>query len=156
MKKLDVGDKAIDFCLSDENGEKVCLKQYRGRWVVLYFYPKDNTAGCTLEAVDFTARMYGFDDRSAVVVGVSPDSARIHCSFVEKYELKVKLLSDATHEVMGKYGTWVFKKKRKKEIYCVERSTFLISPEGRIAFVWRNVKVKGHAGNVLQKLSELQ
>ncbi len=156
MNKLTSGDKAIYFCLPDDSGKDVCLKDFAGRWVVLYFYPKDNTSGCTLEAVDFSRKLDEFEKRNAVIIGVSPDSPKSHCGFREKHDLKITLLSDTDHGVIEKYGAWVLKKMIGREYFGVERSTFLINPNGGIASVWRKVKVKEHVNNVLEKLIELQ
>ncbi len=150
-----MGEKAAEFCLPDEKGEEVCLKDFRGKWVVLYFYPKDNTSGCTMEAVDFTEHIGEFEKMNTVVIGVSPDSPKSHVKFTEKHGLKVKLLSDESHKVLEKYGVWQLKKMYGREYYGVVRSTFLISPDGKIEHEWRKVKVKGHVEDVLKKLKEL-
>jgi len=147
--------KAAAFCLPDEEGKKVCLKDFRGKWVVLYFYPKDNTSGCTMEAVDFTDYSNKFEKMNAVIIGISPDSPKSHVRFMEKHGLKIKLLSDESHEVLEKYGVWQLKKMYGREYYGVVRSTFLISPEGEIEHEWRKVRVKGHVGEVLKKLEEI-
>lgn len=156
MDRVKPGDRAIDFCLQDENEINVCLKDFSGQWIVLYFYPKDNTSGCTLEAVDFSQKLDEFKKRKAVIIGVSPDSPKSHCGFREKNDLKIKLLSDSDHQVIEKYGAWVLKKMYGREYFGVERSTFLIDPEGMICSVWRKVKVKGHVNDVLEKLTEHQ
>lgn len=147
--------KAAAFCLPDEEGKKVCLKDFRGKWVVLYFYPKDNTSGCTMEAVDFTDYSNKFEKMNAVIIGISPDSPKSHVKFMEKHGLKIKLLSDESHDVLEKYGVWQLKKMYGREYYGVVRSTFLISPEGEIEHEWRKVRVKGHVEEVLKKLEEL-
>ena len=156
MDRVKPGDKAVDFCLQDENEINVCLKDFSGQWVVLYFYPKDNTSGCTLEAVDFSQKLGEFKKRKAVIMGVSPDSPKSHCGFRDKNDLKIKLLSDSDHQVIEKYGAWVLKKMYGREYFGVERSTFLIDPEGMIRSVWRKVNVKDHVNDVLQKLIEHQ
>ena len=153
---FEIGQQAPDFCLPNQDEEEVCLRDLRGRWVVLYFYPKDNTSGCTREAVDFTTHLDAFRDHNAVVIGVSPDSTRSHRNFAGKHGLKVTLLSDPEHKVIEQYGAWQLKKMYGREYYGVVRSTFLIDPEGKIAWVWPRVKVKGHVEAVLQKLVELQ
>ncbi len=152
---MDVGDKAFEFCLPDAEGKEVCLRDFRGRWVVLYFYPKDNTPGCTTEALEFTQLLDEFDKLNAVVVGVSKDSVESHRRFVQKHGLRVILLSDTERKVIEAYGVWQLKKRYGRESYGVVRSTFLIDPEGRIAHVWRNVRAKGHAAKVLERLKEL-
>jgi len=156
QKRLEVGDTAPDFCLDNQDGEKVCLKDFRGKWVVLYFYPKDNTPGCTTEAKDFTESLSDFESLDAVVLGVSPDSVESHKKFVEKHNLKITLLSDTSHEVLETYGVWGVKKRFGKEYYGVIRSTFIIDPNGKIAYRWYNVRVKGHVDKVKNKLKELK
>ncbi len=153
---VEVGKEAPEFCLPDENGEKVCLKDLRGKWVVLYFYPKDNTPGCTKEAEDFTELLLEFEKLGTVVLGVSPDSVESHRKFKEKKNLKVKLLSDENKEVLNAYGVWQKKKMYGREYYGVVRTTYLIDPEGKVAHVWKRVKVKGHAETVLNKIKELR
>ncbi len=151
-----VGDLAPDFCLPDQNEEEVCLHHLRGQWVVLYFYPRDNTSGCTREAVDFTRHLDAFAAHNAVVLGVSPDSPRSHRNFAQKHHLRVRLLSDPEREVLTRYGVWQKKRLYGRESWGVVRTTFLIDPEGKIAWVWPRVKVQGHAEAVLAKLQELQ
>jgi peroxiredoxin Q/BCP len=123
---------------------------------VLYFYPKDNTSGCTLEAIDFTKSIDAFEKLNGVVVGVSPDSPKSHCNFRDKHNLKVKLLSDESHDVLNQYGVWVKKSMYGKDYFGVERSTFLINPDGKVVFVWRKVKVPGHIEAVLDKIKSVQ
>ncbi len=153
---VEVGQPAPEFCLPDQNEQNVCLNQFRGKWVVLYFYPKDNTTGCTAEAIDFTALLDAFRAASAEVLGVSPDSPKSHVNFIAKKGLKLRLLSDTEREVLKAYGVWQLKKMYGREYYGVVRSTFLIDPSGKIAYVWPKVKVKGHAEEVLQTLQSLQ
>jgi len=149
-------EKAPDFCLPDKDSNNVCLKDFKGKWIVLYFYPKDNTKGCTLEALDFTENLMEFETMNAVVIGVSPDSVKSHQSFAERHQLQVMLLSDPDHTVLEQYGVWQLKKMYGREYYGVVRSTFLINPEGVIVHSWRNVKVKNHVNIVKEKLQELQ
>lgn len=151
-----VGAVAPDFCLPDQDEQEICLHDLRGQWVVLYFYPKDNTSGCTLEAVEFTRHLDAFAARNATVIGVSPDSPRSHRRFREKHNLQVRLLSDPEHRVLEQYGVWQKKRRYGREYWGVVRTTFLIDPDGRIAWVWPNVRVKGHVEAVLAKLAELQ
>jgi peroxiredoxin Q/BCP len=150
------GELAFSFCLPDADGKRICLKDFQGKWVVLYFYPKDNTSGCTLEAIDFSKSIDAFIKMKAVVIGVSPDSPKSHCHFRDQHNLKVKLLSDENHEILDKYGVWVKKKMYGKEYFGVERSTFLIDPSGRIVSVWRKVNVPGHIEAVLEKMKSIQ
>ena len=145
---------AHDFCLPDENGKKRCLEDFRGKWIVLYFYPKDNTTGCTKEAKDFSQYIEEFEKLNAVVIGISPDSIESHKKFKEKHGLKVILLSDESKETLQKYGVWQLKKMYGRSYYGVVRSTFLIDPDGNIVYEWKRVKVKGHVEDVLKKLKE--
>ena len=124
--------------------------------MVLYFYPKDNTSGCTREAVDFTIRLEDFKNLDAVVLGVSPDSVESHKKFRMKHGLKVILLSDPEHKVIETYGAWGKKKRYGKEYYGVIRSTFLIDPNGIVRKVWRNVRVAGHVDEVFETLKSLR
>ena len=153
--KVEEGGMAPNFCLKNQNGEEVCLKDFKGKWIVLYFYPRDNTKGCTLEAVDFTNHLKDFEELNAVVLGVSPDSVESHRRFADKHGLKVTLLSDRDKDVLKIYGVWKLKKMYGREYYGVERSTFLIDPEGKIRKIWRKVKVKGHVEEVKKVLSEM-
>jgi thioredoxin-dependent peroxiredoxin len=153
---LKAGDTAPDFCLADQDDKEVCLSQFKGKWVVFYFYPKDNTPGCTTEAIDFTALKGDLEAKSTVVLGVSGDSTKSHRSFIEKKELGITLLSDQDHDAMQKYGVWRLKKNYGKEYMGVVRSTFLIDPEGKIAQAMYNVKAKGHAEKVCSFIDELQ
>ncbi len=152
---LKVGDKAPDFCLPDKDGNEVCLKDFRGKWVVLYFYPKDNTSGCTKEAIGFTEQLDEFKKLNAEVVGISKDSIKSHQNFAQKHGLKIILLSDPEHRVIEQYGAWKLKKRYGREYYGTQRSTFLIDPDGIIRHIWPNVKVKGHVEDVLNRLKEL-
>ena len=149
------GDIAPDFCLPDQDGTERCLREFRGRWVVLYFYPKDNTSGCTREALEFSSLIEEFENLNSVVVGVSPDSPKSHKNFIQKHDLKITLLSDRKHEVLEKYGVWQLKKQCGRESYGVVRTTFLISPTGKIERVWENVKVDGHAESVKCEIETL-
>lgn len=153
---LQTGDKSPDFCLLDYKEEEVCLNSLSGKWIVLYFYPKDNTPGCTTEAQDFTTHLTDFESLGATVLGVSPDKPATHKRFRDKKDLKITLLSDPEKKVLGQYGVWQLKKVCGKECMGVVRSTFIINPEGNIAHMWSKVKVKGHVEEVKQKLTELR
>ena len=153
---LKVGDKAPDFCLPNQDNEEICLRDFAGSWVVLYFYPKDNTPGCTTEALDFTALKSEFEKEGATILGVSPDSVKRHQNFITKKELQITLLSDEDKEIAKKYGVWQLKKMYGKEYMGIIRSTFLIDPDGNIAEIWTKVKVKDHAKKVLERLRELK
>ena len=149
------GDVALDFCLLNQDGQKVCLRDFRGKWVVLYFYSKDNTPGCTTQAREFSELLDEFSSLNAVVLGVSRDTVESHKKFVEKHGLKITLLSDPEKEVIKAYGVWQKKRRFGRESFGVVRSTFLIDPEGKAVHVWKNVRAKGHASRVLARLKEL-
>jgi peroxiredoxin Q/BCP len=153
---LEPGTKAPDFCLPNQDEVEICLRDLKGKWVVLYFYPKDLTPGCTTEACDFTEAMPEFEKLDAVILGVSPDSPEKHRKFIEKKGLGITLLSDENKEVLKAYGAWGPKKMYGREFEGVIRSTFLIDPEGNIAAVWPKVRVKGHVEAVKKKLEELK
>ncbi len=148
--------KALAFSLPNQDGKKVALKDLHGQWVVLYFYPKDDTPGCTTQACEFTTNWDKFQKLSARVIGVSPDSAESHQAFIAKYKLKIDLLSDLDHSVMLKYGAWGEKNNYGKISEGVLRTTVLIDPKGEIAHYWPKVKAAGHAEAVAEKLTELQ
>ena len=154
--KLPVGQKAPAFSLPDQDDETVKLADYKGQWVVLYFYPKDDTPGCTTEACDFTDGIKDFEKLDAAVLGCSPDSTESHRKFIAKYKLKVRLLSDPSHAVMEKYGAWGEKVLYGKKSIGVIRSTALIDPDGKVVHHWPRVKAAGHADQVREKLKELQ
>ena len=155
MINLSIGSKAPDFCLPNQDGEEVCLRDYSGKWVVLYFYPKDNTKGCTLEALDFTLNKAVIEEMGATVIGVSPDSVKSHQSFCQKHDLTITLLSDPEHKVLNEYEVWQLKKMYGREFHGVVRSTFIIDPEGKLAYEWKKVRVNGHVEAVKEKLTEL-
>ena len=154
-KAVEPGVKAPMFTLPNQHNEKVALKDLAGQWVVLYFYPKDDTPGCTTEACEFTDNLRQFASLNARVVGVSPDSPDKHQKFIEKYNLKIDLLSDPEKNVMAKYGAFGIKKMYGREVQGVIRSTFLIDPKGKVAHAWRSVKAAGHAEKVREKLATL-
>ena len=151
---LKEGDSAPAFCLPDQDSENVCLKNFKGRRVVLYFYPRDNTAGCKQEAVDFTAAKDEFEKNGAVILGVSKDTVTSHQKFIEKAALSITLLADPDLTVIKAYDVWQLKKFMGKENMGTVRSTFLIGPEGKIEKVWNNVRVKGHVEAVLEEVKK--
>lgn len=153
---LGAGDPAPDFILSDDEGQTVKLSDLKGKPVVLYFYPKDNTPGCTAEACDFRDNMARVGGAGAVVLGVSPDSVTSHQKFKAKHGLSFQLLADEEHQVSESYGAWSEKKLFGKLGMGLIRSTFLIDSDGQIARVWRNVKVRGHVDEVLDALDDLK
>jgi peroxiredoxin Q/BCP len=154
--KLALGEKAPSFALKNQDDETVKLSDFKGRWVVLYFYPKDDTPGCTTEACDFTAGIKGFEKLDAVVLGCSPDGPEQHRKFIAKYKLKIALLSDPTHETLERYGAWGEKNLYGKKSMGVIRSTVIIDPKQRIAHHWRKVSSNGHAEAAQAKLKELR
>ena len=154
--ELKINDNAPLFSLPNQDNAEIALQDFQGSWVVVYFYPKDKTPGCTMEACDFRDKMESFNAVGAVVLGISPDSAKVHQSFIAKESLNFTLLSDTQKSVLKSYGAWGLKKLYGKEYEGVIRSTFLINPQGKIAYIWKNVKVKGHIEEVFAKLKELQ
>lgn len=155
-QELKVGTAAPEFSLKNHEEKETSLKNFKGKWVVLYFYPKDNTPGCTIEAMDFTKLWKDFDRLNAVVLGVSPDSCQSHTQFIKDKKLTVSLLSDPDHKMLETYGVWQMKQFMGKSFMGVVRTTYLINPEGRIAFIWNGVKADGHAEAVKEKLKEFQ
>ena len=155
MSDLAVGDQAPDFTLPASGGDTLSLSDLRGKAVILYFYPKDDTPGCTTEALDFTAAKPAFDAAGAVVVGVSKDTAAKHDKFIAKHDLGVLLASDAVDDVCERYGVWVEKRMYGKTYMGIERATFLIDATGAIRSIWRKVKVKGHVDEVLEAAEAL-
>ncbi|HIP52130.1 MAG TPA: thioredoxin-dependent thiol peroxidase [Campylobacterales bacterium] len=153
---LEIGDAIPEFCLPNQDEEEICFRDIKGRWAVVYFYPKDNTPGCTTEACDFTAALPDFTGMEAIILGVSPDSPKKHRNFIEKKELKITLLADEEKELCKSFGMWQLKKFMGREYMGVVRSTFLISPEGTLAYKWEKVRVKNHVQEVKEKLAELQ
>lgn len=149
---VDVGDQAPDFTLPADDGSQVSLKDYRGNKVVLYFYPKDNTSGCTTQACDLRDAHPAIDARGAVVLGVSPDPLTSHEKFRDKYDLNFPLLSDEDHAVSEAYGVWKEKSMYGKKYWGVERSTFILDEDGVIQEAWRRVRPKGHAEKVQEAL----
>ncbi|GAB4237612.1 MAG: peroxiredoxin [Methyloligellaceae bacterium] len=151
----DTGEQAPDFELETDGGGRFRLSDHRGRTVVLYFYPKDDTRGCTKEAIAFTQLADEFEKSGAIVIGVSPDGVSRHDKFKAKHGLKVMLGSDPDKEVAQAYGVWVEKSMYGRKYMGVERATFLIAPDGTIARIWRKVKVPGHAEEVLAAVRDL-
>ncbi len=150
------GKKAPDFELKDADEKSTRLSGLKGRPVVLYFYPKDDTTGCTAEAKDFTCLADDFERAGAEVIGVSPDSPASHRKFREKYGLRLRLLADEARAAAQAYGVWVEKSMYGRKYMGVERSTFLIDKTGKVSRSWRNVKVPGHAEEVLKAVKALQ
>jgi thioredoxin-dependent peroxiredoxin len=151
---VETGMTAPNFTLDANNGEKVSLSDFLGKNIVLYFYPKDMTPGCTTEACDFRDQHANFEALDAVILGISPDPVEKHVKFVEKYGLPFLLLADPDHQVAEAYDVWKLKKNYGKEYMGIERSTFVIDKEGKMAKEWRKVKVKGHVEDALNFIRE--
>lgn len=149
------GKKSPAFNLPSQSGDKIRLSSLKGAPVVLYFYPKDNTPGCTVEAKEFRDSLRDFKRAGAEVIGISPDSVDSHCKFIDKQGLNFTLLADTEHVVAEKYGVWVEKNMYGRKFWGVQRATFLIDAEGRIARLWPKVKPKGHAREVLAAVKAL-
>ena len=154
MIKID--EKAPEFCLPNQDDIEICLRDLKGKWIVLYFYPKDNTPGCTTEACEFTEALPNFNDLDAIIIGVSADSTKKHRNFIEKHSLSITLLSDESTDMMQEYGVWQLKKNFGKEYMGIVRTTFIINPDGIIKAVFDKVRVKEHVEKVQQTLQELQ
>jgi thioredoxin-dependent peroxiredoxin len=152
MGKLAAGDRAPAFTLPDQDGKKVSLKDFAGRPVVVYFYPRDDTPGCTKEACQFNDNLSAFKRAKVTVLGISDDGAEKHRSFRQKYGLQFPLLTDAGHKVGEKYGAWGEKTLYGKKTIGVIRSTFLIGANGKITRAWYSVKADGHAAKVLAEV----
>ncbi|MES5097090.1 thioredoxin-dependent thiol peroxidase [Agrobacterium sp. BA1120] len=155
MTDLAIGDKAPDFTLPRNGSGDINLASLQGKAVVLYFYPKDDTSGCTAQAIDFSAMGADFEVANAVVIGISPDSVKSHDKFAAKHSLTVMLASDEERQVLEAYGVWKEKSMYGKKYMGVERTTYLVAPGGKIAKIWNKVKVPGHAQEVLDAIKAL-
>lgn len=153
--ELSADKNAPDFQISTSNGREVNLSHYSGSRLVIFFYPKDNTPGCTTEALEFTENISNFKDMNTEILGVSKDSLKKHSNFIEKHSLQVELGSDDEGKMCDSYGVWKEKKNYGKTYMGIERSTFLIDEKGQILSVWRKVRVKGHVGTVLEAVKSL-
>ncbi len=149
------GKKAPDFTLPGDGAEKIKLSALKGHPVVVYFYPKDDTPGCTKEAIAFTGLLPEFEKLGTTIIGISPDSVAAHDKFIAKHDLGVRLAADENKKVVEKYGVWVEKSMYGRKYMGVERSTFLVDAQGKVARIWRKVKVPGHADAVLEAVKEL-
>lgn len=149
---LSIGDKAPDFSMPSDGGGTVSLSDFNGRYLVLYFYPRDDTPGCTKEAIGFSETKGAFDGLNASILGISKDTAAKHDKFIAKHDLKVSLGSDESGEMIDRYGVWVEKKNYGKTYMGIERATYLIGPDGKILEIWRKVRVKDHVEKVLTAL----
>ncbi|SER86411.1 thioredoxin-dependent thiol peroxidase [Salipaludibacillus aurantiacus] len=149
-----IGDQVPDLTLKANSGKEISLSDYRGKYVVLYFYPKDMTPGCTTEACDFRDNYESFKELDAVILGVSPDPVKRHEKFIEKHDLPFELLADEENELAEEFGVWKLKKNFGKEYMGIERSTFVIDKDGKLMNEWRKVRVKGHVEEALEYLRE--
>ena len=153
---ISIGDNAPQFTLSTNGRDQFSLADAAGKYLILYFYPKDDTPGCTKEAIGFSETSAAFDAQNAMVVGVSRDTVKKHDKFVGKYDLRIPLISDEEGSLCEAFGTWVEKSMYGKTYMGIERATFLISPEGKVLHIWRKVKVPGHVEEVLAQLQSLK
>ena len=154
-KALKEGDQAPDFDLPTDGGGSFKLGKQRGKAVVVYFYPKDDTSGYTLEAIDFSGRKAEFEKTGATIIGISPDSVSDHDKFKAKHDLTISLAADEEKETAEAYGVWIEKSMYGKKYMGVDRSTFLVDPKGKLARIWRKVKVEGHVQEVLDAAKAL-
>lgn len=152
---VEIGEKVPSRQLKSNSGKEVSLNDYRGKYVVLYFYPKDMTPGCTTEACDFRDNHESFNNLDAVILGVSPDPVDRHEKFINKHDLPFELLADEDHQLAEDFGVWKLKKNFGKEYMGIERSTFVIDKEGKLMKEWRKVRVKGHVEEALNYLKEV-
>jgi len=153
---LNLEKKAPEFCLPNQDDIEICLRDLKGKWIVLYFYPRDNTPGCTTEACEFTEAAPDFSELDAIIIGVSADSTKKHRNFIEKKDLGITLLSDEETTMMQEYGVWQLKKNYGKEYMGIVRTTFIINPEGIIKAIFNKVRVKDHVAKVQDELNRLQ
>ncbi|MEA2100730.1 MAG: peroxiredoxin [Campylobacterota bacterium] len=153
---IQINEKAPEFCLPNQDDIEICLRDVLGKWIVLYFYPRDNTPGCTTEACEFTEAAPDFSELDAIILGVSADSTKKHRNFIEKKELGITLLSDESTEMMQKYGVWQLKKNYGKEYMGIVRTTLIINPEGVVKALFEKVRVKEHVAKVQIELQRLQ
>lgn len=154
-KELSVGDKAPDFALPGDGGRQIALKAMKGSPTVLYFYPKDDTSGCTREAIEFTAKLKEFEKLGCNVIGCSKDGVAAHDRFKAKHKLAVSLASDEDGKVCEAYGVWIEKSMYGRKYMGIDRSTFLIDAQGKLRRIWRKVKVPGHVEEVLAAVKAL-
>lgn len=152
MTELNIGDLAPNFKLPKDGGGEIGLETLRGKNVVLYFYPKDDTSGCTNQAIQFSEKKDEFNAKNAIIIGVSKDSIKSHDKFKAKYDLKIDLLSDEELNVANSYGTWVEKSMYGRKYMGMDRSTFLIDADGKIKKIWRKVKIPGHIDEIFKSI----
>ncbi len=152
---IKVDDKAPEFCLKNQDDIEICMRDLKGKWIILYFYPRDNTPGCTTQACEFTQEVNYFSDLDAIIIGVSADTTKKHRNFIQKHNLGITLLSDESTQMMQEYGVWQMKKNYGKEYMGIVRSTFIINPEGIIKAIFEKVRVKEHIIKVKNTLEKL-
>ena len=152
---MKIGDFAPDFAAIDRQSKSISLQDFKSQWLVLYFYPKDNTPGCTTQAIEFTEKLPQFQALNTQIVGISSDSIASHGKFITKHNLEIILLSDPEHQIAETYGVWQLKKFMGKEYLGIVRSTFLLDPSGKITQIWSNVRVKNHVDAVLDTVKQL-
>lgn len=152
MTELNIGDLAPNFKLPKDGGGEIELETLRGKNVVLYFYPKDDTSGCTNQAIQFSEKKDEFNAKNAIIIGVSKDSIKSHDKFKAKYDLKIDLLSDEELNVANSYGTWVEKSMYGRKYMGMDRSTFLIDENGKIKKIWRKVKIPSHIDEIFKSI----
>ncbi|MDD2905362.1 MAG: peroxiredoxin [Sulfurimonas sp.] len=153
---MQIDTKAPEFCLPNQDDIEICLRDLKGKWIVLYFYPKDSTPGCTTEACEFSEAAPDFSDLDAIIIGVSADSTKRHRNFIEKQALTITLLSDEDTSMMQSYGVWQMKKNYGKEYMGIVRTTLIIDPAGVVKALWENVRVKEHVAKVQAELTRLR
>ncbi|MEA1916013.1 MAG: peroxiredoxin [Campylobacterota bacterium] len=153
---LEINSMAPEFCIPNQDDIEICLRDLKGKWIVLYFYPRDNTPGCSTEACDFSDEIENFENLDAMILGVSADSTKKHRNFIAKKDLQITLLSDESTTMLQEYGVWQLKKMAGREYMGIVRSTFIINPEGVIVYGWEKVRVKEHVKAVKAKLEELR
>ena len=152
MAEINIGDLAPNFTLPKDGSGEINLESLRGKNIVLYFYPKDDTSGCTNQAIQFSEKKDEFESKNAIIIGVSKDSIRSHDKFKTKYDLKIDLLSDEELSVANAYGTWIEKSMYGRKYMGMDRSTFLIDENGKIKKIWRKVKIPGHIDDVIKAI----
>ncbi len=153
---IKINDKAPAFCLPNQDDIEICLRDVLGKWIVLYFYPRDNTPGCTTEACEFTEAAPDFSELDAIILGVSADSTKKHRNFIEKKDIGITLLSDESTDMMQEYGVWQLKKNYGKEYMGIVRTTLIINPDGIVKGLFEKVRVKEHVAKVQAELGRLQ
>ncbi len=153
---IEIGQIVPDFCLPTADEIELCLRDIKGGWLIIYFYPKDNTPGCTTEAIDFSENMNELIELETTVIGISPDAPIKHRKFIDQHNLKSIYLSDESRDVAKIFGAYGLKKNYGKESLGIIRSTFIINPKGEIAYIWQNIKVAGHVQKVIETLKKIQ